>query len=67
MKLKSYWPVGFLVTAWPAFAETVLPEVTVNATLDAQEQKRMASAAKTIIEQKDIQATDASTFLYPFI
>ena len=61
MKLKSYWPVGFLVTAWPAFAETVLPEVTVNATLDAQEQKRMSSAAKTIVEQQDIQATDAST------
>ena len=61
MKLKSYWPMTLGLTIQPVLAEAVLPEVTVKGTIDVQEERRMASAAKTIIDRKEIEATDAST------
>ncbi|PTQ89349.1 TonB-dependent receptor plug domain-containing protein [Agitococcus lubricus] len=58
----KYWPITLsVVLIQPVFAESVLPEVKVNSTLDVQEEQRMASAAKTIIDRKEIEATDSST------
>lgn len=58
----KYWPITLsVVVMQPVFAETVLPEVSVKATADVQEERRMASAAKMIIDRKEIEATDAST------
>lgn len=61
MKLKSCWPISLGLSIHPVFAETVLPEVSVNSTIDVQEERRMASAAKMIVDRKEIEATDAST------
>lgn len=61
MKLRYYWPISLGLSIHPLFAETVLPEVSVSATADVQEERRMASAAKMIIDRKEIEATDAST------
>lgn len=61
MKLRYYWPISLGLTIHPLLAETVLPEVSVTATADVQEERRMSSAAKMIIDRKEIEATDAST------
>lgn len=63
MKLRYYWPMTLSAVMQPVFAETpvLLPEVSVNAKADVQEERRMSSAAKMIIDNKEIQATDAST------
>lgn len=58
----KYWPITLsVVVMQPVFADNVLPEVSVTATIDVQEERRMTSAAKMIIDSKEIQATDAST------
>lgn len=58
----KYWPITLsVVVMQPVFAENVLPEVSVKATADVQEERRMSSAAKMIIDRKEIEATDAST------
>ena len=61
MKLNVYFPLTLGLSIHSAFADTVLSEVIVKGTVDIQDERRMASAAKMIIDHKEIAATDAST------
>ena len=52
-----------MIYSLPAYAEpeTALPEVSVSATADSQEERRISSAGKLIIDRNELEAMDAST------
>ena len=60
LSVSLYWSV-LSVVSLPVLADSVLPEVSVSAALDSQEERRMSSAGKLIFDRKELEATDSST------
>ena len=61
---RAWWPLGAVCLSLTPLAQandTVLQEVSVTATRDAQEMRRQSSAGKIIVDRKELDTLDAGS------